>query len=96
MRRKHRGQPRLTGMNCRILVHGKRQICQSTPLRPTAGRTGADTAETAVRLGRLQPGEYFCQLTVVHAGERKFEVRRVPLAMVPGRREGAGFGIISS
>ena len=84
----------MTGMNCRILVHGKKQIWQSTPLRPPAGRTGACAVETAVRLGRLQSGEYVCQLTVVDAGARKFEVRRVPMAIVPGRREGAGFGII--
>jgi hypothetical protein len=39
--------------------------------------------ETAVRLGRLQPGEYVCQLTVVDAAAQKFEVRRVPMSIVP-------------
>jgi hypothetical protein len=39
--------------------------------------------ETAVRLGRLQPGEYVCQLTVVDPVAQKFEVRRVPMSIVP-------------
>ncbi|MBL8236580.1 MAG: VWA domain-containing protein [Bryobacterales bacterium] len=65
------------------LFHGKKQIWQSAPLRPVAGRAGAFTVETAVRLGRLQPGEYVCQLTVVDPVGQRFEVRRAPLSIVP-------------
>ncbi|MBI2685292.1 MAG: VWA domain-containing protein [Acidobacteria bacterium] len=65
------------------LFHEKKQIWQSAPLRPAAGRSGAFALETAVRLGRLQPGEYICQLTVVDPVAQKFEVRRVPLSIVP-------------
>jgi VWFA-related protein len=65
------------------LFHGSKQIWQSAPLRPAPGRSGAFTLETAVRLGRLQPGEYICQLTVVDPAGQKFDVRRVPLSIVP-------------
>jgi len=78
------GETYAPGTTARLaLFHGKKQIWQSAPLRPAAGRTGAYTVETAVRLGRLQPGEYVCQLTVVDAESQKFEVRRVPLSIVP-------------
>lgn len=65
------------------LFHEKKQIWQSAPLRPRPGREGAFALETTVRLGRLQPGEYVCQLTVVDPAGQKFEVRRVPLSIVP-------------
>jgi len=65
------------------LFHEKKQIWQSAPLRPRPGREGAFALETTVRLGRLQPGEYICQLTVVDPAGQKFEVRRVPLSIVP-------------
>jgi hypothetical protein len=65
------------------LFHGKKQIWQSAPLRPAPGRAGAFTLETAVRLGRLQPGDYICQLTVVDPAGQKYDVRRVPLSVVP-------------
>jgi hypothetical protein len=65
------------------LFHEKKQIWQSAPLRAKEGRTGAFTVETAVRLGRLQPGEYVCQLTVIDPVAQKFEVRRVPMSIVP-------------
>jgi len=65
------------------LFREKKQIWQSQPLRPIAGRTGAFAFESAVRLGRLQPGDYICQLTVVDPANQKFEVRRVPLSIVP-------------
>jgi VWFA-related protein len=65
------------------LFHNRKQIWQSAPLRPAAGRNGVFSLETAVRLGRLQPGEYVCQLTVVDPVAQKFEVRRVPMSIVP-------------
>lgn len=65
------------------LFHEKKQIWQSAPLRPAAGRAGAFAVETAVRLGRLQPGEYVCQLTVIDPAAQRFEVRRVPMSIVP-------------
>jgi VWFA-related protein len=78
------GETYAAGSTARLaLFHGKKQIWQSAPLRFTAGRAGAYTVETAVRLGRLQPGEYVCQLTVMDAAAQKFDVRRVPLSIVP-------------
>lgn len=65
------------------LFHGRKQIWQSAPLRPAAGRSGAFTVETSLRLGRLQPGEYVCQLTVVDPAAQRFDVRRVPMSIVP-------------
>lgn len=65
------------------LIHGKKQIWQSAPLRATPGRTGVFQWETAVRLNQLQPGQYICQLTVVDPVGQKFEVRRVPMSIVP-------------
>ncbi len=65
------------------LLRGRQQIWQSEPMRPAAGRAGAFPVETAVRLGRLQPGEYVCQLTVVDPVAQRFEVRRVPVTIVP-------------
>jgi len=65
------------------LFREKKQIWQSAPLRPAAGREGVFSLETAVRLGRLEPGEYVCQLTVVDAAAQRFEVRRVAMSVVP-------------
>lgn len=68
------------------LLRGRQPVWQSEPMRPAAGaavRPGAYAVETAIRLARLQPGEYVCQLTVVDPAAQRFEVRRVPVTIVP-------------
>lgn len=65
------------------LYTGKQRIWESANLKPAAGRPGVFSVEANVPLKGLKPGDYICQLTVVDPAAQRFEVRRIPLSIVP-------------
>ncbi len=65
---------------------GKVKAFETAPLKITAGLNAKSKAVPvgfSVPLGKLQPGRYTCQVSVLDPSERKFAVWRSPVVLLP-------------
>jgi VWFA-related protein len=65
---------------------GKVKAFETAPLKITAGLNAKSKAVPvgfSVPLGKLQPGRYTCQVSVLNPSEQKFAVWRSPMALLP-------------
>jgi hypothetical protein len=65
---------------------GKVKAFETAPLKITAGLNAKSKAVPvgfSVPLGKLQPGRYTCQVSVLNPSERKFAVWRSPVVLLP-------------
>jgi VWFA-related protein len=65
---------------------GKVKAFETAPLKITAGLNAKSKAVPvgfSVPLGKLQPGRYTCQVSVLNPSEQKFAVWRSPMVLLP-------------